>query len=245
MKRMIKPLVVIAALVVIALVFRTRLVAWFTGSEAASGFGAPATVKAGPWTVAAALSPDPPQVKNDHVRVTVTDAAGAPVDGAEVQITADMPAMGAMPEMKSTFRAMAAGRGTYEAAFDVAMGGSWGFDVKIAANGTTAIARYALTIGSTGLTIMGGAEKSAGSAESFQIDEARRATIGIRTEPVTRGAMTLELQAVGKLAYDESRLTDVVLKVSGYVSDLRIRTTGQAIKLRLSMATPSISTSGI
>jgi membrane fusion protein, copper/silver efflux system len=35
---------------------------------------------------------------------------------------------------------------------------------------------------------------------------------------------------VGKLAYDESRLQDVVLKVGGFVSGLRITATGQPIK---------------
>jgi Cu(I)/Ag(I) efflux system membrane fusion protein len=63
-----------------------------------------------------------------------------------------------------------------------------------------------------------------------QLDEARQKAIGVRTEKVTKGAMALDIRAVGKLTYDETRLTDVVLKVGGYVSGLRVTATGQSVK---------------
>lgn len=62
-----------------------------------------------------------------------------------------------------------------------------------------------------------------------QVDEARRAAVGIRTSPVIRGPMTVAVRAVGRVTYDERRLTDVVLRVGGYVSKLRVATTGQAV----------------
>lgn len=63
-----------------------------------------------------------------------------------------------------------------------------------------------------------------------QVDEARQREIGVRMEKVVKAPMTLDVRATGKLTYDESRLTDVVLKVSGYVSNLRVTAMGQPVK---------------
>ncbi|HEX4420071.1 MAG TPA: efflux RND transporter periplasmic adaptor subunit [Kofleriaceae bacterium] len=62
-----------------------------------------------------------------------------------------------------------------------------------------------------------------------QLDEARQRAIGVRTEPVVKAPLVLDVRASGKLTYDETRLQDVVLKVGGYVSGLRITATGQPV----------------
>ena len=62
------------------------------------------------------------------------------------------------------------------------------------------------------------------------VDAERRKAIGVRTEKAVKAPMTLDVRAVGKLTYDETRLTDVVLKVNGYVSNLRITAMGQQVK---------------
>ncbi len=63
-----------------------------------------------------------------------------------------------------------------------------------------------------------------------QLDDARRNAIGVHTEKAAKAPMTLDIRAVGKLTYDETRLTDVVLKISGYVSGLRVAATGQSVQ---------------
>jgi Cu(I)/Ag(I) efflux system membrane fusion protein len=63
-----------------------------------------------------------------------------------------------------------------------------------------------------------------------RVDGARQKAIGVRTEKAAKAPLTLELRAVGKLTYDETRLTDVVLKVSGYVSSLRVTAMGQPVR---------------
>jgi Cu(I)/Ag(I) efflux system membrane fusion protein len=64
----------------------------------------------------------------------------------------------------------------------------------------------------------------------ISVDEARQRALGVRTAQVVRQPMTLDLRAVGKLTYDESRLHDVVLRIGGYISDLRVDETGQAVR---------------
>jgi membrane fusion protein, copper/silver efflux system len=61
------------------------------------------------------------------------------------------------------------------------------------------------------------------------IDEARRQLIGVKTAPVIDGPLSRSLRAVGRVAYDESTLTDVNLKVSGWISKLLVNKTGQRV----------------
>ena len=227
-KKRIVPIGIVAVLTIVALIFHARLIAWFSGKEGGAA-GNAVTVTAGPWKVATALDPDPPREQGQRARVTVRDAGGTPVHGADVEITYDMPAMGAMAEMKSSFPGKAIDHGVYEATFDLPMGGSWGLWVKIQTKDACAIARYKLTVGQPGLTADVPGSCTAAADKTIQIDEARQKEIGITTDKVTRGPMTLDIRAVGKLTYDESRLTDVVLKVGGYVSNLRVRAIGQAV----------------
>ncbi|MCA9674149.1 MAG: efflux RND transporter periplasmic adaptor subunit [Myxococcales bacterium] len=391
------PLIVLAALGVAALVFRSTLVAWFTG-KGGGAWSAPARVTAGRLTIDTSLQPDPPRQEGDRVRVDIATTSGTPVDGAKVDVTYDMPAMGGMAEMKSTFVATASGPGRYEAPFDLPMGGSWGLIVTVTSASGSATARYSFTVGTSGLKVLdadsgdviapsgppppvlqraelppaalaalrGGfepydqvrsalgegrvpppataqalahaihealaamppdqaadvtaslgqsataadaiasaadvaaartafaelnrqwsalaasdprladgwrtrvcpmapgfgrwfqrddapanpylgdkmsscvtdfdgaaaASKTPSSAASgeIRIDEARRKVIGVRTGKVIQGPMALDLRAVGRLTYDETRLEDVTLKIGGFITHLRVAATGQAVK---------------
>ena len=61
------------------------------------------------------------------------------------------------------------------------------------------------------------------------IDEARRQLIGVRTGPVIEGPMRETFNAVGRVAYDEAGLTDVNLKVRGWITKLFVSDTGQHV----------------
>lgn len=223
-------LVIVVGLAGASALFHRRLTAWFTGAPLGGGAGHALTMTAGPWNVSVALDPDPPREQGQQVHVALAGAGGKPVAGAQVEVTYDMPAMGAMAEMKSSFPARPAGAGAYAARLDLPMAGSWGLWVQVKTPDACAIARYKLTVGQAGLLADGTATCTGGPDDkAIRIDEARQHEIGITTEKAVRGPMDLEIRAVGKLTYDESRLTDVVLKVGGYVSDLRVRTTGQPV----------------
>lgn len=267
-KRYRAPIVVGVVLVVLALVFHARLIAWFTGGPTGE-FGSATTTTAGTWSIATSIEPDPPREKGNRARVEIKDQAAKPVGGAEVTVTYDMPAMGTMQEMRGEIHAQAAGDGRYEAAFDLPMSGTWTIIVAAKNAETSASARYSLTVGEKGLRALGGEGAGGGSGSDVsyytcsmhpsvhahepgkcpvcsmdlqpvtkadeqsgvvQLDEARRDAIGVRTEKAVKAPMTIEIKAVGKLTYDESRLHDVVLKFGGYISDLRITATGQYVK---------------
>ena len=226
------PVLVVIALGALALVFRADLVAWFGGTTTGGATSSAVHVTAGGLSIDTALQPDPPRETGNRAHVQVHDAQGKPVTGAKVHLDYDMPAMGAMQEMKGGADAEDDGGGRYTIPFDLPMGGSWGIEIRVSSPAGGAIARYSLRIGNPGLMVLGGAastDTTAARAGVFQIDEPRRAQLGIRTAKVTKIPMNLELRAEGRLVVDETRMHDVTLKIGGYVSDLKVNATGQAV----------------
>ncbi|MEO8799696.1 MAG: efflux RND transporter periplasmic adaptor subunit, partial [Polyangiaceae bacterium] len=61
------------------------------------------------------------------------------------------------------------------------------------------------------------------------VDDARRQLIGVRTGPVIEGPMRSTFRAVGRIAYDETALADVSLKVRGWITKLYVNETGQRV----------------
>jgi Cu(I)/Ag(I) efflux system membrane fusion protein len=62
------------------------------------------------------------------------------------------------------------------------------------------------------------------------IDEKRRQLIGVRTASVVEAPMQRSFRAVGRVTYDESAITDVTLKVSGFITKLHVSETGQRVR---------------
>lgn len=75
------------------------------------------------------------------------------------------------------------------------------------------------------------------------IDDARRQLIGVRTEPVIEGPMRRAFRAVGHVTYDESAMTDVTLKVGGFITKLFVNETGRHVnkgQLLFSLYSPDL-----
>lgn len=64
----------------------------------------------------------------------------------------------------------------------------------------------------------------------IHIDDARRQRIGVKTGRVSRAPMDLSFQALGRVTYDERALTDVTLKLDGFVQELHVDATGEPVK---------------
>ncbi|HYQ02839.1 MAG TPA: efflux RND transporter periplasmic adaptor subunit [Polyangiaceae bacterium] len=61
------------------------------------------------------------------------------------------------------------------------------------------------------------------------IDEKRRQLIGVSTGTVIEAPMKRSFRAVGQVTYDESGMTDVTLKVGGFITKLLVSQTGQHV----------------
>ena len=62
------------------------------------------------------------------------------------------------------------------------------------------------------------------------IDARRRQTIGVTTETVARRPLTRRIRAVGRVAYDQTRLADVTLKLRGWVGEVKADTPGMRVR---------------
>jgi Cu(I)/Ag(I) efflux system membrane fusion protein len=62
------------------------------------------------------------------------------------------------------------------------------------------------------------------------IDAQRRQTIGVTTETVARRPLTRRIRAVGRVAYDQTRLADVTLKLRGWVGEVKADTPGMRVR---------------
>ena len=62
------------------------------------------------------------------------------------------------------------------------------------------------------------------------VDEVRRQQIGVRTAAAERRDVSRQIRAVGQVKVDETRLSDVNLRMSGWVHRLHVEETGQRVK---------------
>jgi Cu(I)/Ag(I) efflux system membrane fusion protein len=62
------------------------------------------------------------------------------------------------------------------------------------------------------------------------IDPRRQQLMGVRTVTVTRAAVEATVRTVGLVRYNETALTDVNVKVEGWIRDLYVDATGQAVR---------------
>ncbi|MCK6526477.1 efflux RND transporter periplasmic adaptor subunit [Myxococcota bacterium] len=64
---------------------------------------------------------------------------------------------------------------------------------------------------------------------TVSIDAQRRQQIGVRTEAVGRREASIDVRAVGRIAYDRAGIVEISPKVGGWVRDLRVNEVGQAV----------------
>src|SRR5205823_6804671 len=63
-----------------------------------------------------------------------------------------------------------------------------------------------------------------------EIDPRRQQRIGVRTVEATRQALSATIRTVGVVRYDETRQTDVNVKLEGWIRDLYVDYTGQPVR---------------
>lgn len=75
-----------------------------------------------------------------------------------------------------------------------------------------------------------GAEPVVGGRSTINLDDRRRQLIGVRTVRVEEKPLVRTINAVGVIAYDETRLHQVTAKVGGWVETLQANATGEPIR---------------
>jgi len=191
------------------------------------------TLPAGDLAVEIAVDPDPPAPGDNRLRVLIRDAGGRPVDGARLALTARMPAMGSMPEMKGGGDVRAEGGGRYTVTYPLAMNGDWSLVLAIEAAGhPPATLGLKVAPPHRGFTVENGVPGGAGAPGAAGIDLplARRQLIGVTFATVEEKPLAARLRAPGRVEVDERKLADVTLKYEAYVERLLVGETGKSVK---------------
>ncbi|MFL5294174.1 MAG: efflux RND transporter periplasmic adaptor subunit [Myxococcales bacterium] len=188
---------------------------------------------AGDFLVRVALDPDPPRAGENVLHLEVRDAQEKPVDGARVELVYDMPAMGAMPEMKGNGESKALGGGKYDVAYGLSMLGDWYVTVAIEAPGhPPAELQIKISPPRNGYSVQsrGGGTARESGPRMLEMSPERQQLIGVVYAKVERRPLSLSLRAPGKVEVDETQVSDVVLKYDAYVEKLLVDQMGQPVK---------------
>ncbi len=192
----------------------------------------------GPFRVRLAVDPEIPEIGENTVRLYLTDADGVPVEGAIVSVAAVMPAMNPMPEMRASAYIVETAPGIYEGIFNLSMDGSWPLTIEIDQPGLgNARLSFDMATRRAGLQLLSGAQQSTARETSsdemlpgmISVDARRRQTIGLKLGLATMRPMSREIRAVGRVAYDETRVSDVSLRFESWVGDLAADHVGAAV----------------
>lgn len=199
-------------------------------ADTAVGPAVPAFFDAGPFKVRAVVAPEAPRVGKNRVTVFVQDGDGNPVGGATLNVVAVMPAMGSMPAMYAPAEMTETAPGRYEGEFEPSMAGEWPLTIEIDAAGRKGSITFDLATGRKGLRCATCGAAGPAGAGTIHVDPGRRQLIGITTGKVKRKRLRLTIRAAGRVTYNETLLSDVALKFSGWIGALHANAVGKAVK---------------
>lgn len=206
------------------------------GAATGAGSGAPRYAAAG-LEIAVRTEPAAPRVGENRLIVELRTPDGEPASGISIGAFAEMPAMGAMPAMRTPVELSEAAPGRYTGPLDLPGRGDWPLTLSLESpEGPSARLKFDLATGREGLALasgarpVGGAAPLADEADVITIDNRRRQMIGIETGKAAERDLVRHIRAVGEVTFDERLLSNVTLKFDGYVGDLEADYVGAPVE---------------
>jgi Cu(I)/Ag(I) efflux system membrane fusion protein len=190
-------------------------------------------VRLGDYAVSVRLAPDPPTTGENRLLLELKDAQSKPLDGASLDVLVSMPAMGAMPEMRSGGQVARRGGGLYEVTFTLQMLGDWAVSIRIdAPEHPPAELRLHISPPRKGIVFEPGPAVTAedGLGRAIEVSPARQQLIGVTWGKVEQRNLAIRLRAAGRIEVDESQLADVTLRYPAFVEKLHVSRTGQTVR---------------
>lgn len=164
-------------------------------------------------------TPNPPESGQNTLSIILKDELDKAIDDAEVQLDVFMPSMGTMPRMEEKGKVVPKGNGSYNATFDLPMGGTWEFSIKVKKGAISSIAHYSLSTGVPGVSNKGVNHSGANSNEAslLEIGPRRLQMIGVRFAKAETIPLRRIIEAVGLVEQDQTHREEVSLRYAGYV----------------------------
>jgi len=202
--------------------------------------GEPARV--GDYIVVARAVPDPPTTGDNRLLLELKDAQGVPVEGATLDFLVSMPAMGAMPPMRSGGQVRRRDGGEYEVTYSLPMVGDWTIALRVTAAGHAPTdIRFGVSPSRKGVVLQArsGADgelstanvsTDGGVGRVMDISPARQQLIGVTWGRAEKRPLTLTLRLPGRVDVDETNVADVTLRYPAFVEKLYVSRTGQSVR---------------
>lgn len=185
--------------------------------------------RAGPYRFDVVLKPKTPVVGKNIVVIYLQNKQGQPIEAAQIEAMAKMPAMGSMPTMQIPAKIKEVKPGVYGGLLELPMEGRWFLTLQFkAADAPERKVVLDMTTGRSGLTVISGAVRADGGGEVIEaalpgtvtLNARRRQLIGVETAQAKVTDLVHTIRAVGQIVYDETRLTDVNLKFNAWIGEL-------------------------
>ena len=209
---------------------------WKTTLLAPTPAAAGTSMRAGAYQLRFNIEPETPQVGVNHLTLEVRDGNGKPVADAQVEIGANMAAMGTMSAMHAPAEIRADAAGMYRGTLDLPMSGEWPLTLSI---NTPLLGQAKIVLematGRNGLLPANAAPRNDSMSQEtesgmIQLDTRRRQLIGVTTGRVERKVVNYTVRAAGRVANDERRLSDVTLKFNGWIVTLNANFVGAPVR---------------
>ncbi|MBA2490897.1 MAG: efflux RND transporter periplasmic adaptor subunit [Gammaproteobacteria bacterium] len=197
--------------------------------------------RAGALRIRITVDPRTPRVGENRLVVALRDSQGDSVSGARIKAAAEMPAMGAMPAMQAPARLLEIAPGRYAGNFNLSMSGEWPLSIQISKQGMKdQRIGFDMATGRAGLQVISGAvaEGESGAqatrmaeapAATILVDSHRRQLIGLKLGRAHHRTLTRTIRAVGEIAYDPRRRSDISLRFDAWIGELNADYVGKHV----------------
>ncbi len=182
-----------------------------------------------------ATEPAAPRVGENRLIIELRGPSGDPITDARIDAYAEMPEMGAMPAMRASADVSEVEPGRYEGSVNLSMRGEWPLTLEISdpQRGERRL-QFDFATDRAGVRIAaGGATVGAGAVDennAITIDNRRRQLIGLETGEAAYRELVRPIRAVGEVTHDERLLSEITLKVDGYIGELEADYVGASIE---------------
>ena len=187
------------------------------------------------------LNPEKPKIGNNQLTLAISDDKDLPVTDANITVYAEMPAMGSMQAMREMVSIENTGKGLYQGDYSLPMNGSWPLSLTIESKKYgKADALFDMNTSRIGVKLMQATpsdlipqpDQSTDTEQKlteFTVDSYRRQLIGLTTTEVICEELVKTIHAGARVAYDQSKLTDIALKYDAWIGNLNADYLGKQI----------------
>lgn len=197
----------------------------------------------GNYHVQIKLNPEKPKIGNNELTLAIRDNNDQPVTDVNIDIYAEMPAMGSMQAMRELVSIENSGAGLYQGYYSLPMNGSWPLSITIqSAKLGKSEALFDMNTSRKGVKLI----KATPSDEkqqpgpvsipqqklaAFHVDSYRRQLIGVTTAEVVCKKIAKTIHAGARVIYDQSKLTDIAMRYDVWIGKLNADYVGKKIQL--------------